>query len=90
MNIIVRRKLKDFDSWKKVVVDANQVRKEYGSKGATVYRSAKDPTEVYLVFDWDDKKSFMDYFNRPDVQKALADSGTTDFIEVSESFYLKE
>jgi len=90
MNIIVRRKLKDFDSWKKMVSDADEVRKGYGSKGVTVYRNAEDLDEVYLVFDWDDKKPYMNYFNLPDVQKALADTGTTEVIEVSESFYLEE
>jgi quinol monooxygenase YgiN len=90
MYIIVRRKLKDYDSWKKVVADANQVRKEYGSKGGTVYRNAKDPDEVYLVFEWDDTKPYMNYFNRPDVQEALANTGTTEIIEVSESIYMEE
>ena len=90
MNIIVKRKLKDFDSWKKLVSDANEVRKGYGSKGVTVYRNAKDRNEVYLVFEWEDEKPYMNYFNLPDVQKALADTGTTEVIEVSESFNLEE
>jgi len=90
MHIIVKRNLKDYDSWVKVVSEANEVRKGYGSKGGTVYRSATDPNEVYLVFEWDDSKLYMDYFNRPDVQKALADTGTTEIIEVSESFHMEE
>ena len=90
MNIIVKRNLKDFDSWKKMVSDMDNVRKEYGSQGGTVYRNAADPNEVYLVFDWDDNKPYTSYFNRPDVQKALADSGSTEIIEVGESFHLAE
>jgi quinol monooxygenase YgiN len=90
MYIIVKRKLKDYDSWRKIVADANDVRKTYGSKGGTVYRSATDPNEVYLIFDWDDRKPYIDYFNRPDVQKALADSGTTEIVEVSDAFYMEE
>jgi hypothetical protein len=43
-----------------------------------------------MVFDWDDEKSFLDYFNRPDVQKALADSGETELFEVGEMFELEE
>jgi quinol monooxygenase YgiN len=90
MHIIVKRKLKDFDAWKKVVSDANQMRKGYGSKGMMVYRNSRDPNEVYLVIEWDDKKPYMSYFNRPDVQQALADTGTIEIIEVSESFHLEE
>jgi quinol monooxygenase YgiN len=90
MYIIVKRKLKDYDAWKQIVSEANEVRKGYGSKGGTVYRNAREPNEVYLVFEWDDKKSYLDYFNLPEVQKALAETGTTEIIEVNESFHMAE
>ena len=90
MNIIVKRKLKDYNAWKKVVSDANEVRKQYGSKGMTVYRSASDPNEVYLLIEWDNSKPYMNYFNRSDVQESLAATGTTEIIEVRESFSLEE
>jgi hypothetical protein len=32
----------------------------------------------------------MDYFNLPDIQKALVDTGTTEISKVSESCYLEE
>lgn len=90
MKVIVKRNLKDYEAWKKMVSDLNQVRSDYGSRGGEVYRSASNPNEVYLVFDWDDRRPYMDYFNRPDVQQALADSGTTEIIAVSETFHLPE
>jgi quinol monooxygenase YgiN len=88
MKIIVKRSLKDYDYWKKLVSTGKEVRKQNGSNGANVYRSAKNPNEVYLVFDWDDQKSFLNYFNLPDVKKSLAETGGTEIIEVSESFNL--
>jgi len=90
MNIIVKRKLKDYDAWKKVVSDLDGMRKEYGSKGVTVYRNARDPNEIYLIFDWEDEKPYINYLELPEVKKALADTGTTEVIEVSESFHLAE
>ena len=51
-----------------------------------MYRSAKDPNDVALLFEWDDQKPYMIYFGLPDVQKALAETGTTELIEVGESF----
>lgn len=86
MTIIVKRILKDYDSWKKMVSEKNEMRAQYGSKGVTVYHSGKNPNEVYLVFDWNDAKPYMEYFNHPDVQKALHETGTTEIIEVSDSF----
>jgi quinol monooxygenase YgiN len=90
MVIIVKRLLKDYEAWKSIVSEMDHVRAEYGSRGATVYRSKSDPNEVYLVFDWDDQKPYQAYFNRPDVQKALDATGTTEVIEVSESFSLAD
>jgi hypothetical protein len=45
---------------------------------------------VYLIFDWEDGKPYKNYLNLPEVKKALDDSGTTEVIEVSESFHLEE
>jgi quinol monooxygenase YgiN len=66
------------------------MRKEYGSKGMTVYRNARDPNEVYLVFDWEDGKPYTNYLNLPEVKQALAATGSTEVIEVSETFNLAE
>ena len=90
MQIIVRRKLRDYDAWKKLVSETDGVRREHGSRGGIAYRNGKDPNEVYLVFEWDDRKPYMSYFGRPDVQRALAETGTTEIIEVKESFRLEE
>ena len=90
MNLIVRRKLNNYDAWKRGVSVPDGLRKKYGSKGATVYRSAHDPNEVYLVFEWQDGMPPSEYLNLPEVKKALADSGTTEVIEVQETFQLSE
>ncbi len=88
MKIIIKRNLKDYQVWKKMVSEMDGIREAYGSRGSMVYRSASDPNEVYLIFDWADDRSYLEYFNRPDVQEALTNSGETQIIEVSESFNL--
>jgi len=88
MYIILKRTLKDYDAWKRIVADG-KMRREKGSRGLTVYRSAKNPSEVYIIAEWDDKKSYRDYFNLPEVQQSLGETGTTEVIEISESFKLK-
>ncbi|MBI4093202.1 MAG: hypothetical protein HY420_04735 [Candidatus Kerfeldbacteria bacterium] len=91
MKIILRRKLKDYNAWKKMAQEKIELRRQYGSKGATIYRSVKDPNEVFVVFDWDDARSYKEYFERPDVRKFLADTEIipTEIHEVSESFSLE-
>lgn len=90
MNIIIRRQLKYYETWKKVVSQLDGMRKEYGSKGLTVYRNASKPDEVILVFEWDDLKPYQNYLNHPDVQTALKETGTLEVFEVSDTFHLEE
>jgi hypothetical protein len=90
MYVIVRRKLKDYERWKKVASEMDGTRRKYGSKGGTVYRASMDPNDVILVFEWDDSKPYRTYFELPEVQKALDETGTTEIIEVRESFHLAE
>jgi quinol monooxygenase YgiN len=90
MFILMKRRLNDYDAWKKVVSDLDGLRAQYGSRGFTAYRSAVDPNEVYLVFDWEDNKPYTEYLNLPDVKKALVASGTMEIIEISEVFQLPE
>jgi hypothetical protein len=54
MNIIVKRKLKDFKAWKKLVSEMDGVRQAYGSQGMTAYQNASESDYVFLVFDWVD------------------------------------
>ena len=90
MHILMRRKLNDYEAWKQVVSQLDGLRAQYGSRGFTAYRSAADPGEVLLVFEWDDDKPYTDYLARPDVQSALAATGTVEITEISEVFHLPE
>lgn len=88
MKVILMRQLDDYDSWKERMVEYKDKRAEYGSRGVDVYRSVRDPNEVHLIFDWDEAKPFKDYFDNPEVKKALDESGTTELVEISESFHV--
>ena len=90
MNIMVKRLVEDYGAWKSLVSTGNEVRREKGSRGVTVYRSRQDANEVYLLFDWDDAKPYQDYFSLPEVQKALAETGSFEIVEMSECFHLDE
>ena len=90
MYILMRRQLNDYDAWKQVVSQLDGLRAQYGARGFTAYRSAVNHVEVLLVFEWDDDRSYGDDRARPDVQRALAATGTMEITEVSEVFHLPE
>ena len=90
MYVLMRRVLNDFDAWKQVVSTMDGLRAQYGSRGLTAYRSANNPNEVLLVFEWDDDKPYSAYLELPEVKSALAATGTAEITEVSEVFHLSE
>lgn len=53
--IISKRKLAagDFDNWKARFESAAAARKAAGCRGVRRFRSADNPDEVIVVFDWD-------------------------------------
>ncbi|HOU42368.1 MAG TPA: hypothetical protein PK829_13965 [Promineifilum sp.] len=84
MYALIRRQLNDYDRWKETVTTLDGLRAQYGSRGMTIFRAARDPNEVYLLLEWDDDKSPDDYLNLPQVQQALASTGTSEVIAISE------
>lgn len=88
MFVLIRRVLNDFEAWKEVVSEPDDLRAQYGSRGLTAYRSADNPNEVLVVLDWDDDKPYSAYLNLPEVQSALAATGTTEVTAVTEVFTL--
>lgn len=90
MFVLIRRVLNDFDAWKPIASTVDGLRAQYGSRGGTVYRSASNPNEVLMVFEWDDDKSYRAYLDRPDVKSTIAATGTMEITEVSEVFKLAE
>jgi heme-degrading monooxygenase HmoA len=51
--LIVHHKLEDYDKWKAVFDEHATSRKEFGSRGARVFRSGDDANEVVAIFEWD-------------------------------------
>lgn len=90
MYVLMRRVLNDFDAWRQIVSANDGLRAQHGSRGATVYRSAANPNEVLLVFDWADDQPYTAYLDLPEVQSALAATGTVEITEVSEVFHLEQ
>ncbi len=51
--LIVRHKVRDFDTWKKVFDAHGKGRREAGSKGGRIYRTRENPCDVLVVCEWD-------------------------------------
>jgi quinol monooxygenase YgiN len=67
----------DFDQFMKVFSTTSaQKRKQYGSKGAQVFRDPNDAHRVYVLFDWDDA-GWQSFVSDPEVPPIMKSAGHT-------------
>jgi heme-degrading monooxygenase HmoA len=50
--LLVHHKVQDYSAWRKVFDDDDKTRKEYGSTGSQVLKSASDPNDLIIITDW--------------------------------------
>ena len=67
--------IEDYDRWMKVFSsESAEKRKQYGSKGAMVFRDPNQEDRVWVVFDWDEK-GWESFVSDPTVPPMLKDAG---------------
>ena len=50
--LLVHHKVQDYSAWRKIFDEDDQRRKEYGSTGFQVFKSASDPNDLTVTIDW--------------------------------------
>jgi hypothetical protein len=67
--------VEDFDRFISVfsTISADK-RKQYGSKGSTVYRDPNQDDRVWVLFDWD-AQGFQNFASDPDVPGIMQQAG---------------
>jgi heme-degrading monooxygenase HmoA len=86
---IAKTRVKDFDLFRETFTTRGAAkRREFGSRGARVFRGADDPNEVIVVFDWErsDIEAFLADPEVPEVMKAAGLEGPPTFTFVEEAF----
>ena len=85
--VLVRHKVQDFAKWKPVYDEHQAARKAGGSKGARLFRSADNPNEVILLFEWDQLKNARQFIQSEDLRKVMEKAGVADRPDV---YFLEE
>ncbi|MFQ5623387.1 MAG: putative quinol monooxygenase [Paracoccaceae bacterium] len=73
--MLVRHKVVDFVSWKKVFDEVEPMRKEAGEKSAQLFRDADDPNMITAVFEWDSLDNAHNYASSPRLKSAMEKAG---------------
>jgi hypothetical protein len=82
--ILSTAKIEDFDRfWKTFTTKGAEKRKEYGSKGAQVFRDPNDDGRIWVVFDWDEE-GFKNFLSDPDLPAIFEEGGLQGRPEMAE------
>jgi len=73
--ILVRHTVEDFATWKPSYDEHATMRKDAGSKGSQVLRSADNPQEVVVLLEWDNLQNAQAFAGSLDLRAAMEKAG---------------
>ena len=73
--ILVRHTVADFATWKPAYDEHAAMRKDAGSKGGQVLRSADNPQEVVVLLEWDNLQNAQAFAGSAGLQTAMEKAG---------------
>jgi heme-degrading monooxygenase HmoA len=86
-HLLVRHKVRDFAKWKPVFDEHAATRKAAGCKGGRLFRSAEDPQQVVILFDWDNTQNARRFSESDDLRKTMERAGVIDRPDI---YFLEE
>ncbi|MFQ5912999.1 MAG: cyclase [Nitrospinota bacterium] len=76
--VLIRHKVEDYAKWKSIFDDHGATRKANGSKGGLLLRSADDPNELVILFEWDDLQKARQFSQTEDLRETMQRAGVAD------------
>jgi heme-degrading monooxygenase HmoA len=74
-NLLIQSTVEDYAKWKSVFDEYTTNRKTSGSKGGHLFRSADNPNELVILFEWDDLDNARQFTQSDDLRKAMQRAG---------------
>jgi hypothetical protein len=73
--LLVHHKVQDYSAWRKIFDDDDQRRKEYGSTGFQVLKSASDPNDLTIIMDWPSVDAAQSFATSDALKEKMKDAG---------------
>jgi len=73
--LLVHHKVQDYSAWRKIFDDDDQRRKEYGSTGFQVLRSASDPNNLTVIMEWPSVEAAQAFATSDALKEKMKDAG---------------
>ena len=77
VRLFARHDIDDYDRWREAYDAFEPVRAEVGVRGAAVYRTAGNPSEVTVTHDFDSVAAAEAFMQDPRVGEAMERAGVT-------------
>jgi heme-degrading monooxygenase HmoA len=74
-HMMVHHKVRDFMQWKPFFDRHENTRKTSGSKRAQVFQNVDDPTDVFILFEWDVLENAKKFAMSDDLKKTMVQGG---------------
>lgn len=76
--LLIRLKVPDFDVWRQVFDAEAGTRRANGSRGERIFRNEADPSELWLLLEWDDLLRARLFVRSDDLLDMLVRAGVID------------
>ena len=74
-HMLVHHKVRDFGKWKPFFDGHLGTRKASGSKSGAVFQNIEDPTDVFVLFEWDSAENARKFGMSEDLKKTMEQAG---------------
>lgn len=85
--MMIIKSVKDYDKWKEVFDENEDMRKQMGSKGASVLRNKEVPDQLVVIIEWEDVETAKKFTETDDINLAKEKAGV---IGLPAVYYLEE
>jgi quinol monooxygenase YgiN len=75
MHLLVHHTVEDYAKWKMVFDAEDKTRRASGGGDYQLFRSASDPNEIVLLFDWDSLRNAQRFVESPELHATMEQAG---------------
>jgi len=81
--LAIHFRVEDFSRWRSMFDQGHALRKNSGSKGARILRSADDPNGLMVIMEWDSLDRARQFAQSAELREAMQKAGVIGRPEVS-------
>ena len=81
--LLVHHKVQDYSAWRKIFDEDDQRRKEYGSTGFQVFKSANDPNDLTVTMDYPSVEAAKAFATSDALKEKMRNAGVISQPEVT-------